>query len=171
MTSKLSEQVTAMVDELLNNQCAASLLREMVTGRTTEQWLQWLQNNRNPARRSAYRIPFEKMGGAVMYRRSELAKFIEWENSRNLGAIKLTGRAAEVMQAFGIGSATGSTTGRKFQQPNISVQVDQASKEIFLQMIQPDPLLVFRLSVDEAERFAQDLADTVRNAKRIRDGS
>lgn len=150
-----------MTEELLSNAVAAQVLSELMPEKTPDQWALWLQNNRNQARRVSYRIPFEKMAGGVFYRRDELAKFAEWEKARQLGTIKLTGRAAEVLQAFGIGSATGSTTGRKLKVTGINPQVDQATGKPFIQCITDDPLMVYRLELDEAKAILKELGEAV----------
>lgn len=148
-----------MADELLNSGMAAKLLSELIPDRTSEQWTLWLQNNRNKSRRAAYRIPVEKLGGGVFYSREEIARFAEFEKSRKLGAITLTGRAAEVVRAFGIGTAGGSTTGRKMGKPNISLQIDEATRERFIQFAISNPLMVYRLELDEAKFIAQELTE------------
>lgn len=148
-----------MADELLNTSTAAAMLGELMTDKTPEQWMLWLQNNRNKSRRAAYRIPTEKMGGGVFYLREELCKFAEFEKSRRLGAITLTGRAAEIVHAFGIGTAGGSTTGRKMGKPNISLQIDEATRERFIQFAISNPLMVYRLELNEAKFIAQELTE------------
>ena len=53
--------------ELLSNSVSAALLSELLTGKTEEQWMLWLNNNRNQSRRVPYRLPFERMAGGVFY--------------------------------------------------------------------------------------------------------
>lgn len=149
-----------MTDELLSNNVAAQVLCELLPDKTSEQWLLWLQNNRNQSRRVSFRIPFERMAGGVFYRREELAKFAEWDKSRQLGTIKLTGRAAEVMRAFGIGSG-GSTTGRKLKVTGINPQIDEATGKPFIQLITDDPMMVYRLELFEAKSIASELNEAV----------
>lgn len=156
-----------LMEELLSNSVAADVLNELMPDKTPEQWALWLQNNRNQARRATYRIPFDRMGGGVFYRRDELAKFTEWEKGRKLGSIKMTGRAAEVLQAFGIGEKGGSTTGRRLKVAGITLQVDQASGTPFVQLVTDDPLMVYRLALDEAKAIAKELADAVQAGERI----
>jgi hypothetical protein len=156
-----------MTEELLSNTVAAQLLAEVVLNKTPEQWALWLHNNRNSTRKTPYRIPYEKLGGGVFYRREEIAKFAEWEKQRHLGTIKLTGRAAEMMKAFGIGSASGSTTGRKFNLNSINLQTDAATGKTFIQMLTDDPLMVYRLELDEAQAIAKELSEVANAGKRI----
>lgn len=159
------------MEELLSNSFAAQTLSEMLPDKTTEQWQLWLQNNRNQSRRVPYRIPFMRMAGGVFYYREELLKFSEWEKGRQQGAIKLTGRAAEVMEAFGIGSSMGSATGRRLKITSINPQQDEGTGKHFVQMIVEDPLRVYRLETDEALRIADDLTVAARQASPIKRGT
>ena len=155
-----------MIDELLSNSVAAQVLAELIPDRSSEKWGQWLQNNRNQLRRASYRIPFVKMAGGVFYRREELAKFAEWEKSRQLGTIKLTGRAAEVVRAFGIGTSGGSSTGRKLIVQGITAQTDEATGASFIQFITDDPLMVYRLEPEEAKNLARGLLVALNDLER-----
>ncbi len=158
----------AMTDELLGNSAAAQFLHEQIADRTPEQWALWLQNNRNQARRVSYRIPFERMAGGVFYLREELANFVEWEKSRQLGTIKLTGRAAEVIRAFGIGTTGGSTTGRKLNVTGITPQINEATGNPFVQVVTDDPLMVYRLELDEARQITADLLEAIAVCERAK---
>ena len=151
-----------MADELLSNQVTAGLLAELLTDKTPEQWSLWLQNNRNQSRQVPYRIPFVKMAGGVFYRREELGKYAEWEKMRQIGTIKLTGRAAEALQAVGYGTPYGSTTGRKLKVSAIAPQVDQATAKHFVQIVTTEPLMVWRLEPDEARALSTELIDVVK---------
>jgi hypothetical protein len=150
--------------EKLNTQDAAALLRESVN-EPDGYWSQYLVNNRRPGRKTPYRIPFTKVGGAVQYDRADLAKFIEWEKGRRLGGVKLTGRAAEVMAAYGIGEAGGSSSGRKLDCA-INPQVDPVTGKPYLQLILNNPLLVFRVELDQARLISAELAETIRVCER-----
>lgn len=160
-----------MADEFLGNSVTAECLNELLPERTAEQWALWLQNNRNQSRRAAYRIPFERIAGGVFYRREELAKFAEWEKSRRLGRIKLTGRAAEVLQAFGIGTAGGSIAGRKLNVTSITPQIDPASGKPFVQLVTDDPLMVYRLGLDQAKNIASELNEAIGVCERAEHGN
>jgi hypothetical protein len=154
-----------MADELLSGSVAGEILHEQMPDKTAEQWRLWLQNNRNQTRRVSYRIPFERMAGGVFYRRDELAKFAEWERARQLGTIKLTGRAAEVLQAFGIGEKGSTTQGRRFKGGSANLVVDAAG-EVFVQTIINEPLMVFAMSADQAIDFGKEMAEAGKAAKR-----
>lgn len=148
-----------IVEELWGNGFTAQVLSEQLTGRNTEQWELWLRNNRNQSRKVPYRIAFERISNGTFYSPKEIEKFVEWEKSRQLGTMKLTGRSAEVMRAFGIGTSSGSTTGRKLEIVGISQQIDQATKESFVQLITGDPLMVYRLAPDQARKVAAELLE------------
>ncbi|MFJ4395883.1 hypothetical protein [Pseudomonas sp. NPDC089396] len=154
-----------MSEELVSNTVAAQTLHELEPSKTIEQWANWLQNNRNQSRTVSYRIPFERLAGGVFYRHDDLTAFIEWEKSRQLGTLKLTGRAAEAMRAFGIGEKGGSTTGRKLKIDGINLQVQDGVP--YIQLVMTDPLMVYRLEVDEAEAIIQEMAEVVSACKRI----
>lgn len=155
-----------MTDELLSSSLAAQILSGLMEGKTPEQWALWLQNNRNQSRRAPYRIPFSRMAGGVFYNPEELAKFAEWEKSRQLGKIKLTGRAAEVLQAYGINTTGGSTTGRKLKVSGINSQIDQATGTPYVQIVTDDPLMVYRLELGEAAGIARQLVTTIAECTR-----
>jgi hypothetical protein len=71
--------------------------------------------------------------------------------------MKLTGRAAEALRAYGIGTATGSTTGRKLEITGILDQTDEVTNEQFVQLIISEPLLVYRLDPEQARDIARRL--------------
>jgi hypothetical protein len=153
--------------ELLSNSMAAKLLHELMSDKSAEQWEVWLRNNRKPERRVTYHVPYVKLGGGVFYDREELAKFAEWEKGRQLGSIKLTGRAAEVMRAFGIGEKGGSTTGRKLKVTGINPQVDEATGKPFIQFVVDDPLMVYRVEVEESKALLREWADAIQACERM----
>lgn len=151
--------------ELLNTGVAAEHLASLNAGRNVAQWALWLQNNRNPARRAAYRVPYVKLGGGVFYDRDELDRFAEFERGRQLGAIKLTGRAAEVVKAMGIGTVGGSTTGRRMTVTGVLGQIDEVTRQPFVQFITAEPFMVYRLDLQQAGDIAKGLLQAVQDAK------
>jgi hypothetical protein len=144
-------------EQLYGNSHAARILSEQFPERTPEQWELWLRNNRNQVRKTVYRIDVVHISNRSFYRPQELAKFIQWEKSRRLGVMKLTGRAAEALRAYGIGTATGSTTGRKLEITGILDQTDEVTNEQFVQLIISEPLLVYRLDPEQARDIARRL--------------
>jgi hypothetical protein len=158
MTKKMNDITDAdPTVELWGNAFTAQVLSDRLIGRDAEQWTLWLRNNRNQSRRAPYRIPFTRISNGTFYHPADIEKFVDWEKSRQLGTMKLTGRSAEVMRAFGIGSAAGSTTGRKLEIIGINQQEDQGTGEFFVQLIIGDPLLVYRLTPEQAAQMAADL--------------
>lgn len=156
-----------MIEELLSNSVAAQLLSELMPNKTPEQWALWLQNNRNQSRRTFYRIPVVKMAGGVFYRSEELAKFAEFEKSRQLGTVKLTGRAAEALRAVGFGEAGGSSTGRRFNPTGLTLAIDDCTKKMFIQLALSDPLMVYRVEIEAAEFLFNELSELLTASKRI----
>lgn len=153
-----------------NKSHAAAKLAEALPERNAEQWALWLQNNRNPSRRSPYRIPFEKMGVMVIYKIDEIAKFIEWEKQRHLGTIKLSGGAMEAITAYGIGIAGGGSTGRKFELNSLTLQNDETLEVMYISLILNNPLMVFRIEIEEAKSFSNELIELIAAAERIQSG-
>ncbi|MFM0406835.1 hypothetical protein [Paraburkholderia dipogonis] len=153
------------MEDLLSSSATAAVLAEQIPDKTSAQWTLWLQNNRNPARNAVYRVPFERVSGGVFYRADEVAKFAEWEKSRKLGTLKLTGPATEALRAFGIGEQGGGTTGRRLD-CDITVQVDPANSRPYAQLLIKNPLLVFRLEAEQVKQLHRELGDTVRFLER-----
>lgn len=153
-------------EEILNTQAAAELLTGVFPEKTAEQWALWLRNNRNQSRPAIYRVKAEQIGRVAFYTHEELAAFVEFEKSRQLGTIKLSSRAAEALQAVGFGTAGGSMTGRKLKITGITPQVDQETGQLFIQIIQSEPLMVYRLELEEAKAIAKELNETIAYLKR-----
>jgi hypothetical protein len=149
--------------ELWSNGVAAKYLSGQLPERNADQWELWLRNNRNQSRKVPYRIELERISNGTFYTPEDLAKFVEWEKSRQLGTIKLTKRSAEVMRAFGIGNSNGSATGRKFELIGISKQYDPATNESFVRMITGEPLMIYRLTLDQALLIGKGLIEAVKD--------
>lgn len=152
--------------ELLSSGVAAEILNELMPDKTPGQWALWLQNNRNQTRKVSYRIPFERMGGGVFYRREELAAFADWEKGRELGVVKLSNRAAEALRAFGIGEQGGGAQGRRFKGASANPQTANDGSGAFVQVIIEEPLMVFALTPDQAIEFAKELGEAGKAARR-----
>ncbi len=153
-----------MSEELLSNSMAAQALSEELHGRTAEEWAGWLQNNRNQSRRVPYRIPFQRISGGIFYARGELEKFIEFEKGRQLGSIKLTGRAAQVAQAFGIGTDGASTNGRKWKGGSANLATSEG--RVFVQVVINEPLMVFDVTPEQAIEHGREMMEAGRAALR-----
>ena len=155
-----------MESELMNSSVAGQLLSEVLGDRSPDGWALWLRNNRNQTRQVPYRVPFEKISNGAFYSHEDLAEFIKWEKSRQLGSFKVSARAMQALDAFGVGHADGSSTGRKLKLTGITSQVDEATGQAFIQMILDDPLRVYRLPVEQAEAISKQLTEAVHDCKR-----
>jgi len=155
-------------EELLSTQAASEYLFHHLPEKTMEQWSLWLHNNRNQTRRAIYRIKTERLGRMTVYTTEELAAFVEFEKSRSIGSIKLSGRAAEAMRAFGIGEVGGSTKGRRFKGGSANPQpASDNSSQAFVQAIINEPLMVFAMTPEEAITFGHELIEAGQVAKGI----
>jgi hypothetical protein len=143
----------------------ASLYPE--AGKTPEQWATWLQNNRNNARQVPYRIPFERIEGLVVYAEKELEKFVEWDRRREVGTRTLSPRAAEALHAFGVGQAAGTTHGRRFAGGAANPQASEVDGSVFVQAIINEPLMVFKMTPEQAIDFGRELVEAGKAAQRI----
>lgn len=147
------------VEELWGNSVAAQFLAEQMPVRKADGWNLWLRNNRNQSRRASYRIPIVRISNGSFYQPAEVQKFVEWEKSRQIGTIKLTGRSLEVMRAFGVGEPGGSTRGRKLEVVGISREKDTGSGDWYVRFVTADPLMVYRLTPEQARSVGQQLLD------------
>lgn len=150
-------------DDLFSTQAAAEMLHEAIP-EPKGYWARFLMNNKRPDRNPPFRVEFVKMGGGVLYPRKALADFIGWEKTRRLGDLKLTGRAAEVMRAFGIGEAGGGSIGRSLD-CSIHPQNNPTTGKPYVQLIVKDPLLVFHLETEQAEAIIRELQGAVTSCK------
>lgn len=153
--------------ELLSRQAAAEWLTQQLQDKTIQQWTLWLRNNANTARPASYRIPTEQIGRGTFYNLDELEKFAEFEKGRQLGQLKLSGRVAEVLQAFGTGTANGSTNGRKWKGGSANLGTDKGA--VFVQAIINEPLTVFAMTPAQAIEFGRELIEAGQAAQRIND--
>ncbi|HRP25450.1 MAG TPA: hypothetical protein PK205_16505 [Promineifilum sp.] len=151
--------------ELLSRQAAAERLAQQLPDKNAEQWALFLRNNANTARQAFYRLPVERIGRSSFYREGELSKFIEFEKARQIGTLKLSGRAAQALQAFGIGQKGGSTKGRQWK--GGSANLINEGESITVQAIINEPLTVFVMTPAEAIEFGRDLIETGQAAQRI----
>jgi len=153
------------MDELLNNAMAAQMLAERLPERSADQWQTWLQNNRNQARPTLYRIPFVRMGGGTFYAPDELEKYVAFEQSRQLGKVKLSGRAAEALRAFGIGEPGGTSLGRIFKGGTANPHPDNKGGTLVQATIR-EPLMVFAMTPEQAIEFGKELKEAGEAAQR-----
>jgi hypothetical protein len=166
------EQGRTMADEnttedLWGGSYTADQLSTQLPIRTAQGWSLWLRNNRNQSRRAQYRVPFVRISNGAFYRPADIGAFVEWEKSKQLGTMTLTGRAAEAIKAYGIGTAAGSATGRKFNVVGVNQQVDPVTGAPYVQLITGDPLMVYRLELAQARQVAAELRDAARTTKTV----
>ena len=155
------------MDELYSTQGAAEFLSSALPdGGDSAYWSSVLINNRRVDRTPVHRIPFSRIGKGAFYTPEDLARFVDFEKARRVGSIKLSGRATEALQAFGVGEKGGSATGRRFEVAGITRQVDEATGKSFVRLITTEPLMVYRLELDEARAIAKKLIDAATMGER-----
>lgn len=149
---------------VFTTQAAGDWLHEAIPGESPEYWRQALINNRRADRTPPHRVPFSTMGRAAVYSPEALRDFAEFEKSRRIGQLKLTGRAAEVLQAFGIGQ-DGGAYGRNWRGGGAN-QVITNSGECFVQVRIDAPLIVFAMTPGQAIEFGKELVEVGQAAQR-----
>lgn len=144
-------------DDLLDTDAAGRWLSQALSDKTSAQWALWLRNNRNQSRHASYRINVQRFGKKACYLPVDLERYVDWEKSRQLGTVKLSGRVVEVMRAFGMDEAGGGNYGRKLDyEVQLSSEQDRPDKQ-FVRLMIKRPLGVFRLEADDAEALAKEL--------------
>lgn len=152
----------------MKRQPAAAYLARKITSRDARGWEQWLRDNANMSKAAAFRIPTIKIGREVFYDRAELDAFCSFENARMAGGF--SSRAMEALHAVGFGQPGGSSTGRKLEVTKIAEQRDDATGNAFVQMILANPLLIYRLSPEQAIEVGEQLITEGQLAKEHADG-
>ena len=158
MTTSVESDID-MTEELLGVGAAAEVLNELMPDKTPRQWITWLTNNRNQSRTVSYRIPTVRIWGGVFYRRAELEGFVELEKSRQLGTIKLTGRVAEALRAFGINEPGGGPYGRELKTFRVGEAVVDGDSRPFAQLTVGDPLSVYRIEIEQIKTMIAELTE------------
>ena len=156
-------------DDLLDTDAAGRWLSQAMPDKTSAQWALWLRNNRNQSRQASYRIDVQRFGKKACYLPVDLERFVDWEKSRQLGTVKLSGRVVEVMRAYGINEVGGGNYGRKLDyEVQLSSEQDRPDRQ-FVRLMIKRPLGVFRLEADEAEALAKELLATAQVIRRHAD--
>lgn len=150
---------------LYSTQAAGDWLAEAIPGKDSKYWQGVLIANRRNDRPQVHKIPFTTIGRGAFYTHQALQEFAEFEKVRRLGQMKLTGRAAEVMQAFGIGSPDGSTTGRRLEVTEVSGQYDETTQTAFVRLAVQNPLRIYRLEPTEAKALIEQLKDALTDSE------
>lgn len=141
------------ISDLTSANGAAQFLADQLGG-AREHWVTWLANDRRPGR--AGLLPPAAGPGRPKYHRAALEAFVESERAKRLRSYGPSGRAQEVMKAFGIGEEGGSRTGRRLD-CQVMGQLDEATNRGFVQLQIASPLLVYRLSSAQARTLAAEL--------------
>jgi hypothetical protein len=153
-----------MRDELLSTQAAAEHLARELPTKTETQWALWLRNNRNHSRSAIYRVPVVHVGRPAYYKPKDLAEFIDFERRMQAGAMPLSGRAKQALQAFGLGEPGSTGMGRKWRGANANLAVGE--KGALVQFVVSEPLMVFALSPEQAQAIGRELLEAGQAAQR-----
>jgi hypothetical protein len=153
-----------MHDELLSTQAAAEHLAKELPTKSESQWALWLRNNRNQSRSVIYRVPVVHVGRPAYYKPQDLAEFIEFERRMQTGAMPLSGRAKQALQAFGLGEPGSTGLGRKWKGAQAALAPSENSAVV--QFVIKEPLMVFVLSPEEAQEIGRELLEFGQAAQR-----
>lgn len=150
------------MSDIFNTNAAADFLNEAVPGESASYWNQRLVNARRSDRQQPFTIPFSTVGKACFYEQSDLEQFAEFERSRQLGKVKLSGRAAEALRAFG-----GYPMGRAFKGGSAYLlPPSDASNSVLVRLTIDEPLMVFAMTAEQAIEFGKELVEVGRVAQR-----
>lgn len=152
----------------LDTKAAADFLHEQVPGETEKYWLARLNNMRRTDRPQTFNLQFAKIEGkAGFYDQKDVAAYSEFEKLRRIGRTKLSGRAAQVMQAFGIGEPGGGSFGRKWVGARAHVVPSPDGGPVFVQFFIHEPMLAFAMSAEQASTLGKELVEMGRAAQRF----
>lgn len=140
-------------NDTMNTAATAAHLAAELGGKPTL-WTTWLTNDRRPGRANEL-MPLAGPG-RPRYLRAEVDNFIAADRARRLKAQGPVGRVAEVLKAVGIGEEGGSPTGRRLD-CQVTACVDEQTNAGFVQLVIASPLLIFRVSPDQARDLAAQL--------------
>ena len=161
--NEVEKAAQAHPEEVVTSYGAAALLHEALPEKPGY-WASFLVNNRRPERNPAFRLPYGRRTGVVIYRRSDLHAFIEFEKRRRLTGQKFEGRAAEVMVAYGIGTPGGGAYGKKLDY-RVAVQENEGGR--YVQMVVQNPLQVFYIPAKQVRQLAADFARAARQMPKV----
>lgn len=153
-----------MHDELLSTQAAAEYLAKELPTKTEDRWALWLRNNRNQSRSAIYRIPVIHVGRPAFYNPQDLDAFIEFERRMQAGALPLSGRAKQALQAFGLGEPGSTGLGRQWK--GGSANLAASENDALVQLVITEPLMVFALSPEQAQAIGRELLEAGQAAQR-----
>ena len=150
------------IEVTLSVKDAAQRLAELFGG-NADRWKVWLANDRRPGR--AHQLHPVMGPGRPRYQLAAIEAFVTTERARRFKDAGPSGRIAEVLNAVGIGVDGGSSTGRRLD-CRVQAQRDESTSEGFVQLVIATPLLVFRLSPDQARDLAANLDQEAADAER-----
>lgn len=153
-----------MRDEFLSTQAAAEHLARELPAKTESQWALWLRNNRNQSRSVIYRVPVVHIGRPAYYKPQDLAEFIDFERRMQTGALPLSGRAKQALQAFGLGEPGSTNLGRRWKGADANLAVSE--KGALVQFVISEPPMVFALSPEQAQAIGRELLEAGQAAQR-----
>ncbi len=151
-----------MTQEILRSSEVADVLAAELGGTSTH-WHTWLKNDRKPGRKNL--LPPLPGPGRPRYLMVAVEALIAAERARRMQDGQPVGRAAEVMKAFGIGEG-GTNTGRHLE-AHVYGQLDEHAKVGFVQLHVLHPMLMFRLTPDQARQLAAELIEEAKYADRM----
>lgn len=152
--------------EFVTTADASKYLVDAVPGETEQYWSRRLTNLRRADRTQPYELNFCKYDGKTgLYKQQDIVAFAEFEKTRRLGEMKLTGRAAAALRAFGVGEPGGGSRGREFN-GSANLQPADGGHPPIVQLIINNPLLVFALSPARAWALGNELIESANVAKR-----
>lgn len=151
----------------LDTKAAAQYMNEQIPDESLKYWTARLNNMRRTDRPQTFSLQFAKVEGkAGFYDQKDIFAYAEFEKSRRIGKVKLSGRAAEAMRAFGIGEQGGGTQGRRWMGASVNPAVANDGSGVFVQTIISEPLMVFAMTPEQALKFGKDLVEIGQYAQR-----
>lgn len=122
-------------------------------------WTNFLINNRNKSRNPPYRIPYDKVGGDVIYSEMDLLHFIEWENYRRKGTLKINRYTQFEKLNFDFHESS-----QRFSKDFscfFQIEKDIKTKKQFIILNIHRPIPAYRLSLEEAEHLKALISDVI----------
>lgn len=118
-------------------------------------WRTYLQNNRRTERNPRHHIPYQVVRGRPRYEKAHLDQHIALVREDFARRGKVAGSVHEVFKAVG-----GCPTGRPFV-ATVSPQIEEGEGIGFLQLLISEPLLVYRLDLEQARQVAAEITEAV----------
>lgn len=142
--------------EKMTAAAAADWLQSKLPKRSAAAWVQWLANNRNPKRASAFRVPFAKAAGHVWYDLKDLQAILATEQAIKAGH---SSKEASLLRAAEVGMLNQPWQGAG----RFYGQADHSGPYVKLAI--DSPLQTFRLSLEEAIDVVEQIARAINAAE------